>query len=283
MTEFSDIEDFLHRCDQPGFFEDTTGDAALAALCTQAANGGRHDAADDDATCLLLWVLLAPLIGRSQNSDIATPLDADDAQAEIAAGLWEEAVRVVPESTGVASRLINAGRRRARRAARAEFDYQLCKQRLRELLFVGTDPGGGSAPEQVVALAIVRGVINELEGDLIVSTRLEEERLKAVAARRGLTPRAASHRRHRAETRLLAWMRGSVVPSRHSAGAHAAFLTSFGSQGVSGLRPKKQPSSMSLNQKEVMPRPSDGPANRPGRGPDAIKPSDASDAAHGDL
>ena len=283
MTEFSDIEDFLRRCGQPGFFEDTTGDAALAALCTQAVNGGRHAAADDDAACLLLWVLLAPLIGRSQNSDIATPLDADDAQAEIAAGLWEEAVRVAPESTGVAARLINAGRRRARRAARAEFDYQLCKKELRELLLLGADPAGGSAPEQVVALARVRGVISEIEGDLIVSTRLEGERLEAVAARRGLTSKAASHRRHRAETRLLAWMRGSVVPSRHSAGARTAFLTSFGSQGVPGLRPVKQHLSLSLEKKEVMPRPSDGSANRPGRGPDAINPSDASDAAHGNV
>lgn len=282
MRKFSDFEDFLDRCEQPGFFEDTTGDAALAALCAQAANGGRHAAADDDAACLLLWVLLAPLLGRSKNPDIATPLDADDVQAEIAAGVWEEAVSVVPESKGVASRLINAGRRRARRAARAEFDYQLCKQRLRELLSVGADPGNSSAPEHVVAIARARGVINEVEGDLIVSTRLEEEPLRAVAARQGLTPKAASRRRDRAETRLLAWMRGSVVPSRHSAEARAEFLTSFGSGGVSGSRPKKQLLSKSLEKKEVMPRPSDGPANHLGRGPDAIKPSDASDA-HGDL
>lgn len=277
MTEFSDIEDFLHRCGQPGFFEDTTGDAALAALCAQAANGGRHAAADDDAACLLLWVLLAPLIGRSQNPDIATPLDADDAQAEIAAGVWEEAVRVVPESTRVASRLINAGRRRARRAARAEFDYQLCKQKVRELLFVGADPVGGSAPEQVVALARVRGVINQVEGDLIVSTRFEGESLEAVAARRGLTPKAASHRRHRAETRLLAWMHGSVVPSRHSAGARAAFLTSFGSRDVSDLRDSTKQSSHVIDREEVKTH-RDGLVSQSSRRSDATKPSHVSEA-----
>jgi DNA-directed RNA polymerase specialized sigma24 family protein len=271
LRPFADIHELIASFEVAGVPAGSEGDSALAALCAQAARGGRSGTADDDAACLLLWAVLQPLRRRAHDPDVARALDNDDVQAEIAAGLWEGVVGITPGRSGVAALLINAGRRRARQAARKEIDRRVHEQRLRDL--PGTSAGDGDLehPEQIVDLALHQEVVDEVEADLIASTRLGPEPLSYAASRHGIPYDTAKHRRARAEERLRTW-----------AEANGAELAGFSvALGVSDLRDEKQQSSYTSDGKEVMPGPSDGLANRIPRRSDATKPSDASVDAHG--
>jgi hypothetical protein len=278
---FVDLDDLVAWCRKPRTCSQDVIDSALTALCIQAA-GGAGEESDDDAACLLLWILLEPLTRRSEDPDIGTPLDADDAQAEIAAGMWEQVVRVRPGTTKVASVLVNGGRRRARLAARAEIDYRICCRRLFELHRSPQHGNHLGHPESVVRAARETGVLSGFEAELIAATRLGDDSLSGAATNRDLTYSAARKRRGRAETRLLAWMRGSDVPTRFAAGARAGVVSSR-PQGVSDLREQAPPQSGRAQGKEVMPGCSDGLPNHTARRSDAIKPSGAPDRAHGDA
>ena len=245
--------------------------SALAALCAQAARGGRDATADDDAACLLLWVMLQPLRRRANDSDVARALDSDDVQAEIAAGFWEGIVGIAPGRSGVAAQLINAGRRRARHAARKEIDCRVQGGGFRDFPETPSEGADLNHPEQVVHLALRQDVIDEIEADLIASTRLGPEPLSRAALRHSITYDTAKHRRARAEERLRAWTEVT--------GAELA--VSSPALDVSDLRDAKQHLYCTSERKEVMPRPSDGLANHTPRRSDATKPSDASEDAHG--
>jgi hypothetical protein len=271
LTPFADVEEVIASCKTTGLPTGSEVDSALAALCAQAARGGRDATADDDAACLLLWVMLQPLRRRAHDSDIARALDSDDVQAEIAAGFWEGIVAIAPGRSGVAALLINAGRRRARLAARKEIDCRVYEGGFRDLPGTSTEGRDLDNPEEVVDLALHQDVVDKVEADLIASTRLGPEPLAHAAARHGITYDTAKHRRARAEERLRAWAdrKGADL-----VGSSAAL-------SVSDLRDGKQQLSCTNNRKEVMPRPSDGLANHSPRRSDATKPSDASENAHG--
>lgn len=95
LRRFSDVDDLLAAVTTGGLGS-PLADAALDALVRQAAGRGVSRGADDDATCLLLALLIVPLTRRSTDADIAGPLDCEDAQAEVVAGLWEAVVAKRP-------------------------------------------------------------------------------------------------------------------------------------------------------------------------------------------
>lgn len=281
LRSFVDLDDLVARCEQPQGRARNLGDPGLAALCVQAARGGRREPADDDAACLLLWILLEPLRRRSEDADIVTPLDGEDAQAEIAAGMWERVVRVRSGTTGVASALVNAGRRRARLAARAEIDYRICCRKLFDLRRAGPELGDSAHPEGIVDAAVEAGVVNRFDAELIASTRLGGDSLGHAAAKRRLNYSAARMRRLRAEASLVTWLEGTEAPTRLPAGAPSGFSVSGPQRVVSGLREQASPQSASGHGKEVMQGRSDGLPNQTSRRPDAIRAAGRPGNAHG--
>lgn len=263
LAAFADAEDLIGCCGSAVLTDDPVGDAALSALCRQAAGGGKDGAADDDAACTLLWLLLRPLKRRSRDPDLRGALDADEAQAEFAAGLWEATVGVAPGDTGIGPRLINGGRRRARTAARREIDYQLHRRRLTQLADEPVDPDALVHPEQIVASALRHGVVNAIEADLILATRLGPESVADASRRHGLTTKAAYHRRARAEARLLAWMNGDEIPSRYRARLRTC-ARSLLEPGVSDPRGTEQhPSHNSIERRWCRGHPTVWPTARP--------------------
>lgn len=242
LEPLAHADELIESCGRAVLGDDPIGDAALSALCRQAAGGGRDGAADEDAACTLLWLLLRPLKRRSRDPDVRSALDADEVQAEFAAGLWEATVGVAPGDTRVGRRLINGGRRRARAAARREVDYQLHRRRLRHLAEEPIDPFALVNPEQIVAAALRHGVVNAIEADLVLATRLGTESVADAGRRYGLTTKATYHRRTRAEARLLAWMNGDPIPSRYRARLSSC-ARSLLKPGVSDPRgPEQHPS-----------------------------------------
>ena len=281
LAVFCDVETLVDRASERGLDADSVIDKALRDLCIQAGMGATEGRADDDATCLLLALLLEPLDRRSKDPDIAGPLDAEDAQAELVAGVWEAIVSVTPRCSRISKLLINSGRRRVRDAAKRELDYRLRRRRLRRSAAADfAEPGIARYPEQVIELAVQGGVLNVLEAELIAATRLAPTDLPDLAGLLGLSERAAFVRRDRAESRLLAWLGGAPLPPRFKPQARRALLDLLVSQGVSDLRDRND-LSQTTDRKEVLPRPSDGLANHTPRRSDATKPSAASEDAYG--
>ena len=269
LAEFCDVETLVGSV-SGGRQSLPSVDLALRDLCIQAAGGGDQGCADDDATCLLLVLLLEPLVRRSKDPDIAGPLDAEDVQAELAAGVWEAIVSVTPKSSCISSLLVNAGRRRVRTSARRELDHQVRRRPLNDNTPLEFSEAGSAADsEQVIALAQRDGVLNPLEAELIAATRLAPSDPHQVAPLLGLTERAAFLRRDRAETRLLAWLVGIPVPSRSAAPARRDVIAF---QGVSGLRDRPGQWSHNVDRKEVTAH-RDGLVGPSSRRSDATAPS----------
>ncbi len=271
LRRFSDVDDLLTTITGGGLTSHV-GDVALGALVRQAAGGGLSCDADDDATCLLLALLIEPLTRRSTDADIAGPLDCEDAQAEVVAGLWEAVVATRPPCSGVARFLVNAARRRARGAARHEMDFRRRRRELRDELDASAVVSTGNA-EEVLAAAETRGVLTPVERELIARTRLEDFSPDEVCDE--LSRRAAFLRRDRAEVRVVAWLKGLSPPSRFNAGGRRALLGRSGSPSVSGLRGDPTQSHVGSERKEVETH-LDGLVSHSPRRSDAARPSGAS-------
>jgi hypothetical protein len=276
LAVFRDVESLVESASERGLDADSVIDKALRDLCIQAAMGAIDGRADDDATCLLLALLLEPLDRRSKDPDIAGPLDAEDAQAELVAGVWEAIVSVTPECSGISKLLINSGRRRVRDAAKRELDYQLRRRRLRRSVAADSEPGIARYPEQVIELALRGGVLNVFEAELIAATRLASTDLSDLASLLGLSERAAFVRRDRAEARLLAWLGGAPVPPRFKPQARRALFDLLVFQGVSDLRDSTTQSPHVIAREEVKTQ-RDGLVSQSPRRSDATKPSRVSE------
>jgi hypothetical protein len=250
LAVFGELEELIQRVRERSSF-DIAVDQALRALCIQAATGAPGGNADDDATCLLLVLLLDPLLRRSRDRDVAGLLEVEDAQAELVAGVWEAIVSVSPNSSDISRLLINAGRRRMRGAAKRELDHRLRRLPLSDEASPIRQPTAADCPEEVIALARGDGVLNPLEAELIAGTRLEEAEPSDLARPLGLSDRAAFLRRDRAEARLLAWLAGTPPPPRRAAPARRDLLALFGSQAVSDLRDSGAQSSHVIEREEV--------------------------------
>jgi hypothetical protein len=276
LAVFRDAEAFVKSATERGLDADSVIDNALRDLCIQAAMGATDGRADDDATCLLLALLLEPLDRRSKDPDVAGPLDAEDAQAELVAGVWEAIVSVTPSCSGISKLLINSGRRRVRHAAKRELDYQLHRRRLRLASVDFVEPGIAHYPEQVIELALQDGVLTALEAELIAATRLAPADPSDVASLLGLSERAAFLRRHRAEARLLAWLVGTALPPRFKPQARRVLFDLLGFQGVSDLRGTTSHLPQATDRKEVMRHLGGLLSQQPSRGSDATQPPSVS-------
>ena len=215
-------------------------DAALAELCLRARNHPvpvnieapittgevvRRSRFSDDAALLMLWLFLPQLWGTS----FANPggaLDRDDLEAEMALGLWEAVVRVEDHDVGIGRRLVHAARNSARAAARKSLDYQRRCTSLDAAAHISAHDTGAprlAHPDHVVSAATVIEVVNEVEAQLILETRVDGLSLKEVGRALGISEKAAEHRRARAEIRLAAWLSNGSVPPRREATANTKF------------------------------------------------------------
>lgn len=223
LARFEDIEELVSWYREAELEDRAVSTPVLTALCKQARTG------DQEAALLLLWLLLPLTWWASGDPDYAV-LDSDDIDAELVAGLWEAAVTIAqPDRQAgakeVVSELIDSGRRRALAASQQSGQWELQREELTESTPASPDCPANAA--QFVERAREQGVITQIEADLIVSTRLERRPVVEAGKSHGLSREAARSRRDRAELRLLAWMAGEPLPSRHLHMAGRALLTSL--------------------------------------------------------
>ncbi len=181
-------------------------DAVLGWLVEQARTAG------GDWPVVLLAVL-SPGIRRLLSGPCRRlPSGAADLAAEAVAGLLATVEITDPARGRLAASLTWSARRAADRLLAAE---------LREPAAGWDEPvdfpaaaglvglGGSGQPQHVdllLAEAVTAGVLSVGDADLIVTTRLDGERLEAVAETVGLSYAAACKRRQRAEAQLRCWL-----------------------------------------------------------------------------
>ena len=174
-------------------------DAALAALVERAQHhGGRW-------TVGLAGVLLPGLRRTVASVTRRCPAVTDDVQADALAGLIEALTDFDATTGRIAGRLVWQAAGRARRRA----DRELAGDARRgELTEAGAPRQPWGHPDFVLADAVAAGVITAGDAELIGDTRIGGEPLPVWAAARGLADGTVRMRRHRAERRLVAWLRG---------------------------------------------------------------------------
>ncbi len=182
-------------------------DKALAGLCVECIGG------DDEATLLLVWLMLPGLLLLRRRLRVRDGLDCDDLDAELLTGVWEAATRVRPETSYVAARLLDGARRRALAAIRREEDWTGRTEPLAR-------DGEGSRISEVdsegqhdlLAEAVGAGIISAAEAELLRASRAVMPTLRS---RLAISESAARSRRLRAKRRLLAWLAtSSAIPPR---------------------------------------------------------------------
>ncbi|WP_146017451.1 hypothetical protein [Verrucosispora sp. ts21] len=126
--------------------------------------------------------------------------DTRDLDAELLTGFVARLRSIDVEPPRVVGRLIDAGLRAARKARDADSDAQLIHTD-------AVDPIAPVAPwdhpDLVLARAVIAGVLDADEANLIGATRLESVTLVEAGARLGITASLASSWRQKAERRLL--------------------------------------------------------------------------------
>lgn len=211
LTCFDDLDGLIDFIRQPDVERRETKDRALAALCVEGIRG------DDEATLLLVWLMLPGLLLLRRRLMARDGLDGDDLDAELLAGVWEATTRVCPGSRHVAARLLNGGRRRALAAIRREEDWT---GRM-GLLFgewetLATSRVDSESLHDLLAEAEGAGVISAVEAELLRASRAVMPMLRS---RIGISESAARSRRLRAKRRLLAWLEtSSAIPPRSARG-----------------------------------------------------------------
>lgn len=212
-----------------------TRDAALDALVERArAQGGAW-------TVGLAGVLLPGLRRAVTPLAAACPGKEADLEAEMLAGLLTALDRFPPGRPRPAGRLCGQAFDAAKRLLRAE---------LTERARPGHDAGSAEPPKPyghpdfVLAKAVAEGAVCADDAELIGATRLGEMSLADAAASWGLSYKAAERRRHRAETALVAWIRGGfVAEGAVPAGSKGAGRPRQGHRPDQrpGLRPQSEP------------------------------------------
>ncbi|WP_285900815.1 hypothetical protein [Frankia sp. R82] len=144
-------------------------------------------------------------------------LDAADVQAEVLTGFLEAVATVRLDLPRIAVRLRWAAYRaglaltvQQREAPRPDPDLF---QTVAAAEAARSGPGL-TGPEEVLAGAVVAGVLSDTEADLIAATRLDDLTVSAWAARHATAPRRAARLRNRAEQRLADHLTGSTGSSR---------------------------------------------------------------------
>lgn len=182
-------------------------DTVIHALCLQARYEARSGAKDRIATDLLFWVFVPGLWRVAEQSGKATGLTPDEVETEIAEGFWEEAIKERSSSQRVTGALINAARHRV---------WSLARSRSKEIP-VGLEVfEEGPQPElpdpewadpwQLICYAQLKGVISELDAELLFWTKLQGEPIYRVAGLLGLTYETGRSRVKRARAALAQWI-----------------------------------------------------------------------------
>jgi hypothetical protein len=206
LTGFADPDGLIAFIREPDVERRESKDKALAALCVEGIGG------DNEATLLLVWLLLPGLLLLRRRLMVRDGLDRDDLDAELLTGVWEAATRVRPETPYVAARLLDGARRRALAAIRREEDWT---RRIEPLQRDGgpmmstVDVEGA---HDVLDEGVGAGVISTGEAELLRASRGVMPTLRS---RLGISESAARSRRLRAKRRLLAWLAtSSAIPPR---------------------------------------------------------------------
>lgn len=209
LRGFDDLDGLIDFIRKPDVQRRESKDDALAALCVEGVRG------DQEATLLLVWLMLPGLLLLRRRLMARDGLDRDDLDAELLAGVWEAATRVRPGTSYVAARLLDGARRRALAAIRREEDWTGRTEPL-------VRDGEGSTmsavdsegPHDVLAEGVGAGVISAEEAELLRASRAVIPKLRS---RLGISESAARSRRFRAKRRLLAWLATSSAISPRSA------------------------------------------------------------------
>ena len=232
LKGFDDPDGLIGFIRKPDVERRESKDDALAALCVEGIRG------DDEATLLLVWLMLPGLVLLRRRLKVRGGLDRDDLDAELLAGVWEAATRVRAGSPYVAARLLDGARRRALAAIRREEDWTG-----RTELLIGEVEGSAMAKvdaedlPDVLAEATGAGVISAAEAELLRASRAVMPTLRS---RLAISESAARSRRLRAKRRLLTWLATS-----------------------SGIKPTLPGSPQGIPTGSTAPRATEGPPQRP--------------------
>ena len=152
----------------------------------------------------VLAACLLPAL-RLRVTQHAPSLDRQDALADIAAGLYEAAIRYDIEAHPrfVAEKLLALPTRRLRRAVALHRRWNAHARHAVD--GVPHAAGPELSPRVLLAEAVYAGVLAEHEAQLILDTRVDGRTLPEVADELGLSYEAAKKRRRRAEARWAAW------------------------------------------------------------------------------
>jgi hypothetical protein len=207
LTGFADLDGLIAFIREPDVERRESKDKALAALCVEGIGG------DNEATLLLVWLMLPGLLLLRRRLMVRDGLDRDDLDAELLTGVLEAATRVRPETPYVAARLLDGARRRALAAIRREDDWTRRIEPLQrdgEGSVMSTVDVEGA--HDVLAEGVGAGVISTGEAELLRASRVVMPTLRS---RLGISASAARSRRLRAKRRLLAWLAtSSAIPPR---------------------------------------------------------------------
>jgi hypothetical protein len=153
-------------------------------------------------TIAAVGVALGPLVALSSELANGGELARPDLDAEVLAGFLSALPRANPTRAGLFPALMRAAREAGLAWVRhlRAVDTPLCD--LDDHTSTPPPPVPGH-PDLVLADAVAAGVITTAEAELIGETRLGGVALRQIAARKGLTHRAARARRARAEKRLV--------------------------------------------------------------------------------
>jgi len=205
-TRHEELGSFDHPDDLITFVRDAdedryeSKDRVLAALCAEGARG------DDDAAVLLVWLMFPGLLLLRRRFAARDGLDGDDLDAELLAGIWESAARVLPTTRYVAKRLLDGARRRTLAAIRHEEDWIGRIERLQGDIGESTVVDVGETLD-VLSEAVAAGVISQVEVELFRASRVTIRKLRS---RLGISESAARSRRLRAKRRLFDWLATSA-------------------------------------------------------------------------
>lgn len=170
-----------------------------------------HRARTDSAEWMIgaVGLALPSLLGiaRQLTRDY-TAGDPEDIDTEVLAAFMDAVRTVDLDRPNIRPRLCDAAKTAGLRACRIAESHSGRRAPVNEST---PPPQPQGHPDFVLADAVAKGIVSELDAELIGRTRLEDRTLSEVAAELGLTTEAATKRRQRAEPVLCAAVQAGKV------------------------------------------------------------------------
>ena len=182
--------------------EHTTDEARDVALAELLRRAKKERGAWIVGLCGVLLPGLRRVAGRVARD---FPGDTEDIDAEVLVGFLDAIERVEPSGQHLASRLLGRAYRHARRQWLVELEQALPRIPDTAAANIPARPWGH--PDFVLARAVKAEAITAEEAELIGATRLEGVDLVSFALAEGCSIDVIRHRRHRAEHRLVDFLR----------------------------------------------------------------------------